>query len=203
MAKCLTTNAVSSELESIIIEAKSKLVLSSPYLKISKLFSERLENAIKKGVQITLLFGKTDLKDDQVDILGNLRNIEIYFVENLHAKCYFNETKMIITSMNLHSFSERNNREMGVLIDKATDPVLFESAREEALSIQQLGVREYFGKPDHPRQIPRHDHAQRTASNIGCCLRCGVDIKYNLAKPLCHECYEEWSKWGNEDHREH
>jgi phosphatidylserine/phosphatidylglycerophosphate/cardiolipin synthase-like enzyme len=202
VAKFLTTNAISAELESIIIGATAKLVLISPYWKISNLFAERLENASKKGVKITILFGKSDLKEDQAEILGKLGNLEIYFVENLHAKCYFNESKMIITSMNLHSFSERNNREMGVLIDKTTDFELFESAREEAQSILQIGDKGFIEKADYPRQIPRHNHGQRAVSNLGCCLRCGVDIKYNLSKPLCHECYDEWAEWGNEEHRE-
>jgi PLD-like domain len=203
VAKFLTTNAVSAELEAIIIGAKSKLVLISPYWKISNLFAERLENASKRGVQITILFGKSDLKEDQAEIFAKLKNLEIFYVENLHAKCYFNESKMIITSMNLYSFSEKNNREMGVLVDKNTDSELFENAREEALSIKQIGDKGYIQKTDHPRQIPRHDHGNRTASNVGTCLRCGDDIKYNLSKPLCRDCYDEWAEWGNEDHREH
>jgi PLD-like domain len=201
MAQFLTTNAISSQLESIIMEAKSNLFLLSPYWKISPIFAERLKNASKKGVVTSVIFGKNDLKGDQLEILSKIKNLEIFYVENLHAKCYFNESKMIITSMNLHSYSEKNNREMGVLIDKLNDSELFEKARDEAFSIKTSGERGDI--VDHPRQIPRHDHGHRVAADTACCIRCGDDIKYNPLKPLCRDCYDEWAEFGNSDYTEH
>ena len=63
-----------------------------------------------------------------------LKHLGLYFCENLHAKCYFNENLMVITSMNLHEFSQTNNREMGVLIkrEEEKDHELFMDAKNEA-----------------------------------------------------------------------
>jgi hypothetical protein len=52
---------------------------------------------------------------------------------------------MVITSMNMFVFSEKNNREMGVLIDRNQDKDLFEKAMNKTLSIilsaEQVALR--------------------------------------------------------------
>lgn len=116
MAEFLTTSGTSHELENIIIDSKKKLTLVSPYLQLSKTFHQRLKDASNRGVKIVIIYGKDELKPNERNSLAELRNVELYYFENLHAKCYFNEDRMIITSMNMYEFSEKNNREMGVLI---------------------------------------------------------------------------------------
>lgn len=116
MSKFLITSSISSSIEEIIIHAKKSLVLVTPYLQLSKNLVERLQYTEKQGVKITLIYGKNELAKKQEKILYSLQNIEVYFCKNLHAKCYHNEEEMVITSMNLYEFSEKNNREMGLLI---------------------------------------------------------------------------------------
>jgi hypothetical protein len=108
MAEFLTTNGTSLQIENIIIDAKTKLILVSPYLQLSKTLYERLKDASNRNVVIKIIYGKDELKPNEKNSLAELKNVEIYFFENLHAKCYFNETKMVITSMNMYEFSEKN-----------------------------------------------------------------------------------------------
>ncbi len=135
MAKFLTTSGVTHEVENIIREAKKKLVLISPYVQINKMLLERLQIASAKGVQITFIYGKAELNPNEKKQLESIENLKLYFYPNLHAKCYFNEKLMVITSMNLYDFSEKNNREMGLLITKMDDLEVFTDAVEESLSI--------------------------------------------------------------------
>ncbi|WP_395063218.1 phospholipase D family protein [Flavobacterium sp.] len=135
MAEFLTTSGVSYQVESIIKEAKKKLVLISPFVQISKVLIERLHNASEKGVQIILIYGKDELKPFEKEQLNSIENLKLYFYQNLHAKCYFNEKTMVITSMNLYEFSEKHNREMGVLIKKNDDLAMFKDVIEETSSI--------------------------------------------------------------------
>ena len=128
MAEFLTTNGISYQIENIIIDAKSKLFLVSPFLQLSKTLFERLKDASNKGVKIKIIYGKDDLKPNEKNSLAELTNVELYYFQNLHAKSYFNEFKMVITSMNMYEFSEKNNREMGVLIDAVNDKLLYEKA---------------------------------------------------------------------------
>ena len=138
MAEELTTGTLSL-LENLIIEAKTKLVLISPYVQLSDILFERLKDASTKGVKITIVHGKVELELNEKNLIAQLKNVELFFLKNLHAKCYFNETKMLITSMNLYDFSKKN-REMGVLIDRQADTQLFDKAVEEAKSIIQLSI---------------------------------------------------------------
>jgi phosphatidylserine/phosphatidylglycerophosphate/cardiolipin synthase-like enzyme len=102
MAEFLTTNGTSHHLENIIIEAKHTLTLVSPYLQLSKTLNERLKDASNRNVAIKIIYGKDELKPTEKNSISVLKNVELYFFENLHAKCYFNESKMIITSMNMN-----------------------------------------------------------------------------------------------------
>lgn len=142
MAKFLTTVGNSFFIEQIILGSTEKLTLVTPFLKFSKTIVERLADAERKSIKITLIYGKNELPKKEKEILYSFKNIRIFFCENLHAKCYFNDSAMIITSMNLYEFSERNNREMGIYIEKESDEEIFNHALEEVESIQNASVLE-------------------------------------------------------------
>jgi len=136
MAEFLTTVETSSNIEKIIKKSNSDLTLVTPFLKLSKNIVERVIDAEDRGVKITLIYGKNELSITEKEKLHKLNNIEVYFYKDLHAKCYHNENTMIITSMNLYEFSERNNREMGILLNKRGDYKVFNDAIDEIKSIK-------------------------------------------------------------------
>ena len=136
MAKFLTTVGNSFYIEQIILNAEKNLTLVTPYLNLSRNLIDRLTDADKENIKITLIYGKSELNKSEKKKIDSLNNIEIYFCENLHAKCYLNEQSMIITSMNLYEFSERNNREMGILIERETDKQIFKDTLKEIESIK-------------------------------------------------------------------
>ncbi|HKO80657.1 MAG TPA: phospholipase D family protein [Chitinophagaceae bacterium] len=206
MAEFLTTNGTSYHIENIILEAKTKLVLVSPYLQISKTFYERLKDASSKKVAITIIYGKDDLKPNQRNSLAELKGIQLFFFENLHAKCYFNETKMVITSMNMYEFSEKNNREMGVLIDSTVDKDLFQKAVSETRSIMQSAEQIVLKKTDRSiyQESKKQANYKQVQHNIitGYCIRCETRIDYDPNKPYCGDCYMIWAQFQNPDYQE-
>lgn len=208
MAQFLTTNGTSYNIENIIIEAKTKLVLVSPYLQISKTFYERLKDASNRNVSIKIIYGKDELKPNEHNSLAELKKVELYFFENLHAKCYFNETKMVITSMNMYEFSEKNNREMGVLIDKEEDKELFERAVTETLSIIKSAEQLPLRRTERPiyqaakKEFDSYKGAKYQQVLRGYCIRCASRIDYDPTKPYCGSCYSTWSQFGNPDYQE-
>lgn len=207
MAEFLTTSGTSYQIENIIIEAKTKLVLVSPYLQISKTFYERLKDASAKNVAIKLIYGKDELKPNERNSLADLKNIELFFFENLHAKCYFNESKMVITSMNMYEFSEKNNREMGVLIDRISDRVLFDKAVNETLSIIQSSEQIQLKKTDRKYYVEKRQLENAAPSGYkkairGYCIRCETRINYEPNRPFCTDCYTVWSAFENPDYQE-
>lgn len=198
MAEFLTTNGTSFHIENIIKEAKNKLVLVSPYLQLSKTFYERLRDACNRNVATKIIYGKDELKPNEKNSLAELKNVELFFFENLHAKCYFNESKMVITSMNMYEFSEKNNREMGVLIEREKDKELFEKAVEETKSIIDSSEKQslnktsrVFGLKTPEKGKVNHKHHR------GYCIRCEERIDFDTKKPYCPDCFSIWSQFGN------
>lgn len=206
MAEFLTTNGTSYQIENVIIEAKTRLVLVSPYLQLSKTFYERLKDASNKKVSITIIYGKDDLKPNERNSLAELKGVELYFFENLHAKCYFNESKMVITSMNMYEFSEKNNREMGVLIEKNKDPEIYDKAIAETQSIIQSAEQIALNKSNRPLYIENKKQPEpnqpKNKSKRGYCIRCQTRIDFDTYRPLCADCYSTWVQFANPDYKE-
>lgn len=137
MAKYLRTSSITAELENLIREARKELYIISPYLKLSDNMKELLNDKEREKVDVRIIFGKQELAPTEMSYLQNLKYVRLYFSKNLHAKCYLNENKMIIASMNLYEFSQQHNREMGILIDTAdeNDKIVYEDASNDIESI--------------------------------------------------------------------
>ncbi|GET23187.1 phospholipase D family protein [Prolixibacter denitrificans] len=137
MAKYLRTSSITAELENLIREARKELYIISPYLKLSDNMKELLNDKEREKVDVRIIFGKQELAPAEMSYLEKLKYVRLYFSKNLHAKCYLNENKMIIASMNLYEFSQQHNREMGILIDTANenDKEVYEDASNDIESI--------------------------------------------------------------------
>ena len=126
MAKFLKGNELNSELEKVFENAESQIILVSPYIKLHDRYKSSLLTKIENpNIEITILFGKNEddlsksMKQDDFDFFKQFPNIEIKYEKRLHAKYYANETRAILTSMNLYGFSQNNNIEAGVLMENS------------------------------------------------------------------------------------
>lgn len=133
----LTTKQISGEIERIIRDADNFIIMISPYVKISQMYIDRLLEAEKRNVKILFVFGKEQLAEIEESKFSAFKKMKMYYLDNLHAKCYLNESSSIITSMNLYEFSELNNREMGIVINKVDNEKLYNDISKEANSIIQ------------------------------------------------------------------
>lgn len=137
MAKYLRTSGISAGLEDLIRDARERLYIISPYLKLSDKIKELLNDKEREKVEVRIIFGKQELNPAEMSFLEKLKYVRLYFSKNLHAKCYLNESKMIITSMNLYEFSQQNNREMGIIVERSLegDKQVYEDAWKDIESI--------------------------------------------------------------------
>jgi phosphatidylserine/phosphatidylglycerophosphate/cardiolipin synthase-like enzyme len=135
MAKFLNTSATNYFLEELIKNAKDRLILVSPFLKLNDRVKELLSDKNRLKIDVRIVYGKSELQPAELAWLQELTYIRTSFCRNLHAKCYLNEELCIITSLNLYEFSQVNNNEMGVLIRRAEDSELYREAYEEAQRI--------------------------------------------------------------------
>ena len=205
MAKFLTTQGTSYHIERLITGSKKKLVLVSPYLQLSKTFIERLCDAGNRGVNIHIIYGKDELKSNEKQSLSLMPNLSLYYFHNLHAKCYLNESEMVITSMNMYEFSEKNNREMGVLILRKEDSEVYDDAILEIQSIiKSSEPKELFkNKNERREEYHQNNSVSKSVQDLsGACIRCSIDIPLNPEKPFCYSCYETWASYNNPDYQE-
>lgn len=213
MAKYLRTSGISAEVEELIREAKERLYIISPYLKLSDNIKELLNDKEREKAEVRIIFGKQELNPNEMGYLQNLKYVRLYFSKNLHAKCYLNEKKMIITSMNLYEFSQQNNKEMGILIDRSNvaDKIVYDDAWKDIESI--LNNADDFSyvkapkeeeKTESHKQAPTKADSKKTSNHkqTGYCIRTGVEIPFDLLKPLSYSAYKKWNEFADADYPE-
>lgn len=132
MAKFLNTSATNYFLEEMIKEATDRLILISPFLKLNDRMKELLSDKNRLKIDVRIVYGKSELQPQEIEWFRGLTYIRTSFCKNLHAKCYMNEELCIVTSLNLYEFSQVNNNEMGILIRRSEDSVLYKEVYEEA-----------------------------------------------------------------------
>jgi len=117
----LGTTKISYEIERILDESENYLILVSPYLKLNQRLKVRLSDSFKRTEKSFILYRENELKKEDFDWLKSFKNISLISLKNLHSKIYANETDCLISSMNLYEYSQINNHEIGVLIDRYED----------------------------------------------------------------------------------
>lgn len=207
MAEFLITRGVSHYIEDVIRDAKDWLFIICPYLKISDTLFDRLKDADRKNVKTTLVFGGNGLGVYERRQLRQLKNLTVYFLKNLHAKYYFNEQNMVITSMNIYEYSEVNNREIGILVSKSSDTKLFVDALREASSIvgsanklySVINAEELLSRIIGETKIPVASEQTFGIELKGFCIVCQAHTRYDLDIPLCNSHHQQFIKLGYSD----
>lgn len=220
MAKFLTTIDIASQLRELITEADKTLYLVSPYLQISKDFQELLNSREKNKKETIIIYGKNELTPDHLKFLTSLRYVYLKFYENLHAKCYVNDTKLIITSLNFYEYSMINNKEMGVLYDitNPEDKEIYSKALDYVKLIEDNSDDKPFDlngsnavknsivdkKTETTIQQPtvKLETKKSTVKQTGYCIRTGVEIPFNVEKPMSYEAFKSWSKYSDPEYGE-
>jgi hypothetical protein len=179
MAQFLDTTGVSHELTQLIKRTNEKLIFISPFIQIAKNLEDLIRERDSQNVNICFVYGKKKhLNADDVHFLRGLSHVKLYFCENLHAKCYLNESTAIITSMNLYEYSQQNNQEMGIKVDRAKDPGLYNEIAAESERIIRISE-------EHP--------LIKIRKVSGYCIHCRTKIPLKPENPLCNECKNSWN----------
>ena len=159
MAKFLNTPGISYHLEELIKGTKDRLILISPYLQFQKRIKDNIENLNILKRDIRIIYRENKLKVEESNWLESQIGVRTSVCNTLHAKCYLNEKEAIVTSMNLYSFSQQNNDEMGIHVTKEQDPDLYRDISEEAQRLLTISVeiRVSVKKIDKKTPEPKKD----------------------------------------------
>jgi hypothetical protein len=205
MAKFPNTTGVSYYLQELIDKANEKLVIISPYLKINDRIKQSLEDKNRMKIDIRVVYGKNELQPDENNWLKSMTNIRSSFCKDLHAKCYLNENEAIITSMNLYEFSQVNNNEMGIHVDKTTDSELYKNIYDEVQRLIRISdeiVISVEKAPNKEKMTPKSEISSNGNKKHGYCIRTGVEIPFNVEKPMSYEAFKSWGKYNDAEYPE-
>jgi len=216
MVTFLKTSGITHEIEQLISNAKQKLYLITPYLQISPLIKPLIRDLVLKipTIDIIVVCRSDKINAEDMEFLQNLKSVKIWALDNLHAKCYLNEDTAILSSMNLYQYSERNNYEMGVKIQRSEGDetvyqelsdyigiILRESVKYEIKRVEKeshiSSVKEVQKKPKEPSTLQKN-----SPGGSGFCIRCHATIDLNAEKPLCGKCYPIWAKFADKSYEE-
>jgi hypothetical protein len=198
MAKFLNTAGIIHQADEMMRQARRELFLVTPFLQLSQTFSERLAEAARRGVRVTIIYGKEALRPEERTKLEVIERLDLRYLENLHAKCYLGEDRVVVASMNLYEYSSRN-REMGVMLTRAEEPEAFEEARSEVHSILSASQSRPLRAAAGGRV---RTGAEKVPLKHGYCIRCADPLAYMPDRPLCRTCYSTWAQWENEEYEE-
>lgn len=194
MATFLTTTDSSAAIERVIRTAKKELMLLSAYVIPRTIYLERLKDAAKRGVRITLVFGKRQMDDRVLALFKEVDNMTIYYLDVLHAKCFVNEGEAVVTSLNLLNGSEDKNREMGVRLEKTTDSEAYEECADEVRSILSVATLVYSNSAAVVAGAP--------LPAKGFCIRCASEQHCDPDRPLCPADFKSWVQYKNPEYVE-
>lgn len=123
MASFIYGTEINLAIENLISNADRYLWFISPYVKLHERIKHELNRKKENyDLEITVLFGKNDdnvtksMKAEDIDFFKGFPNIRICYEKNLHAKFYASEDFSLMTSMNLHEYSQNTNIETGILL---------------------------------------------------------------------------------------
>ena len=121
MPKFITGRDLEKVIYDIIWDADQTLMIVSPFVRLDDYFKKLFDkHANNPKIHLIIVFGKNEgevsrsLSKNDFDYFNKFLYISIVYVPNLHAKYYGNESKGVITSINLHDYSFKNNIEFGV-----------------------------------------------------------------------------------------
>lgn len=200
MATFLTTTDTSAAIERVIRNAEKELTLISAYVYPRVIYLHRLKDAAERGVNITFIFGKRKMDAKVFDLFKEVPNLRIFYLHELHAKCFVNEQEAIVTSLNMLNGSEEKNREMGVRLDRTADARAYDECVSEVRSILATATLVYPTAP--VKQTARAVDTKPARSDGGYCIRTGVAIPFNVERPLSPDAYKAWNKFGNPEYPE-
>ena len=197
----LTDERIEPELVAIIRNARSDVVLVTPYIHLWGHVVDAISLALKRGVNIAVVVRHEDEVLGTRDVVWLMEHgVEVLAVEGLHAKIYMNEGTVIVSSMNLTESSTKNSREVALVVgDDAVAQKIRQYIRENVVPLAQ-SLNSLVAEVA-ARSVPQ-PASPGSLLGGGYCIRCGGRIVFDPDKPLCAGDYETWAEWRNDTYAE-
>lgn len=120
--KLLKPSEISARILTLLDESDERVILVSPYVKISKWYriAKKIKELRTRGITLEIYVREDP---DNVSTYSDLDQLELDYkkIPHLHSKLYLNEKYGIVSSMNLLLSSEINSLEIGYVTETWTE----------------------------------------------------------------------------------
>lgn len=217
MKVCSSTSSLTGAIEEIVLNAEKELFLVSPYIKFTKKNDEMWSTLVqgleltkkKEGTNIVFITRKPKKKTEETEIKNKLKKYahKVWLVPDLHAKCYFNGNRALVSSMNLYYHSASENFEIGVDFQGASDEESLRYIRNYINLLMDMGEEILAGtkssgsiKIKYSETYGKYTLKSENQEHLGFCIVCRNEIKLDINKPKklhvvrCKDCWEDKKK---------
>ncbi len=232
MAFILDTSEITAEINGIVDESERFIFIVTASLNINSRLRRLLKLADGKGVRIFVIYGKWEVKNDTMSWLKSLDNCSIGFIKDLHAKVIVNENEAVLSSMNLYTFSQENNEELGSLFVNGLDVDCYDRIidmldKYSKMCERQHGDWDYrtiFGTDDpkpsllssFKKGFKSSFKTSRPNESVTASLESVPEPIVELPSKFhcircsasisdsiyCTKCMKSWKRWSNRDYQE-
>lgn len=184
--KLLTNHHIYSTICDIVAEAKTDLVIVSPYIDMTENMLRDIKRLAETDANVEVIFRTDKLpeyrKTRWLQVLLDAK-VNVSTVDLLHSKVYLTENEAILTSMNLINSSKDNSHEIGTVVQASAN--LY---NEIDAYLKELRTH---AKPlsDSPQRVLRERVRPARSQKDGSCIVCRKAIKLNPEKPYCTDCW--------------
>jgi hypothetical protein len=215
MAEFLAGAAAAGRLEQLVADARERLVLVSPDVPLARALRERLHQAVRRGVALTVVHGRPTLAAAQRRELARVGALSLRRLESLRVRCYASERGLLLTSLGLHAPvaapAAAEGHDLGVWLD-AREPAFHDGWREVEAIVAAArpdeggaatGATVGVAAPA-PRWITQAHPARATppGARRGHCIRCRRAVPLDRGRPLCLNCHRVWAQFGDPEYAE-
>ena len=125
MIKFLDGEQINAKIMDTIKEADEYLIFISPFIQLSDRIKTEISFVVgrRPSLMLEVIFGKNQenpsksLSSNDLEFLKSLPNVRVGYVKELHAKIYCSEDRLMLSSMNLYGYSQKNNYEAAFVIE--------------------------------------------------------------------------------------
>lgn len=200
---------VQQQFHQLIKSATEEVMFVTPYIELWVHLKDELRDAIARKVDVTFLIreGETPRRPEDLEWL-HASKVKVYLVPNLHAKIYFNEKTVLVSSMNVHRTSIIDSKDFAMIIKNEDDAKAFREYVAHLIgkaTVAQTShpIRDYVsGLVEKASKTQSSRSSEHQTLEYGYCIRSRDKIRFNTEKPLCADCYREWTKYEKEDYPE-
>ena len=199
-----TDGDVTEAILDVFENARSEVVVVTPYLDLSTRAETAIQRARQRNVEVTFVVRKQRRKPNFKASLSVLRNnnIKVWELNRLHAKIYYNDSTVLLTSMNLIRSSMDKGREVACILGDSTSKLqvrnyvqgLIEEARRPQRASKPVAAQaaSFLGRVF--TGLRSWTYGQGGAVREGFCISCHEDIVFNRRFALCAEHAALWQR---------